>query len=91
MAKVKEATAKVESKTVVYLGISIPGTALSYGNIYSNGYPETVKNLMAAMPEIKPLMIEAEKVMEFKKELGVKGSYANTLYSLLEKRVKGGK
>ncbi|GEM_PF-4130511 len=91
MARVREPITKAEPKTVVYLGISVPGTALSHGNIYNNGYPDTIKNLMETMPEIKPLMIEVGKVIDFKKELAVKGSYAHTLYTRLAKRVKGGK
>jgi hypothetical protein len=91
MAKNKEATVKAEPtvKAVVYLGVSIPGTALSYGNIYSNGYPDSIKNLMLAIPEIKPLMIEVSKAVEFKTELKVKGSYASTLYEKLIKKLGG--
>lgn len=81
-------TAKAEPKTVIYLGVSIPGTALSYGSIYNNGYPNEVKNLMERIPEIKPLMVEADKVINFKKELNVKGSHAAILYLKLKNRLK---
>jgi hypothetical protein len=87
----EEAVAKKEAtaKAAVYLGASIPGTALSYGNIYSNGYPDSIKNLMVAIPEIKPLMIEVSKAVEVKAELKVKGSYASTLYEKLIKKLGG--
>lgn len=92
MAKLREPTAKAaEPKAVIYLGVSIPGTALSFGSIYKNGYPEAIKALMERIPEIKPLMIEAGKVADFKRELKVKGSYASTLYSKLAEKIKGGK
>ena len=79
---------KAEPKTVVYMGVSIPGTTLSHGNIYNNGYPNEVKNLMEVVPEIKPLMVEVSKVIDFKKELKVKGSQAATLALRLIKRLK---
>jgi hypothetical protein len=44
---------------------------------------------MGVIPEIKPLMIEVSKAVEFKAELKVKGSYASTLYEKLIKKLGG--
>lgn len=86
--EISKRTARTEPKTVIYMGVSIPGTALSYGSIYNNGYPNEVKGLMERIPEIKPLMVEADKITGFKRELNVKGSYAAALYLKLKQRLK---
>lgn len=71
---------KIENKTVIYMGPSIPGKITSTGKIYKN-IPKYIADFISKNPVIGKLFINVEDLPSFKKNIQIKGTIENSLYS----------
>lgn len=74
----KKKTAK--QKAVIYMGPSVPGNILISGKIYKNT-PAYVSDFISRNPVFGKLIIDVEKLAEFKRKVESKGTEENGLYS----------
>lgn len=68
-----------EKKTLIYLGPSV-GNVLATNSVYSEGIPESVKDLFEKCPAIEKLFCEPKKINEYKNAINDNGSFINLNY-----------
>ena len=74
----KKKTAK--QKAVIYMGPSVPDNILISGKIYKKP-PEYVSDFISKNPVFGKLIIDVEKLAEFKRKVEGKGTEEHSLYS----------
>lgn len=74
----KKKTAK--PKAVIYMGPSVPNNVLTSGKIYKK-IPEYASDFILRNPVFGRMVIDIEKLAEFKRKVGKKGTEENGLYS----------
>lgn len=76
---VKAKKAVEEKKTLIYLGPSV-GNVLATNSVFSEGIPESVKDLFEKCPAIEKLFCEPKKINEYKNAINDSGSFINLNY-----------
>lgn len=77
-------------KPVIYMGPTVPGNILISGKIYKN-LPEYVLDFISKNPVFGELIIDVEKLPQFKSRVDVRGTGEYSLYfKCLEIIDKGG-
>ena len=82
-------TALKDRKSYVYMGPNLPGGKMFTGTIY-RGKPTHLNDVFQAIPEVKKLLVEAQKFLEFKSDLQKQGTEAFRLYQKVETNIKKG-
>ena len=68
-----------EKKTLIYLGPSV-GNVLATNSVFSEGIPESVKDLFEKCSAIEKLFCEPSKINEYKNAINDIGSLINLNY-----------
>lgn len=68
-----------EPRAVIYAGPSVPGGILASGKIYKK-IPEYVLDFISKNPVIGNLLIDVEKLAEFKRKAEIRGTKEYMLY-----------
>ncbi|MBM7580010.1 hypothetical protein [Jeotgalibacillus terrae] len=84
----KTAAPEQTEQTVVYVGPSLPGEALTQFSVFKNGFPESVKVHFEKCTAIKSLMVPVSKLAAARKNLEQEGSAE---YVLTQKVIKYGR
>jgi len=69
-----------EPKAVIYMGPPVPDNILTSGKIYKK-LPEYVSDFISRNPVFGRLVIDIEKLAEFKRKVESKGTEEHRLYS----------
>ena len=73
----------------IYSGTYIPGGALITGGVFIE-IPETLKDSIDKLPEIKELFVEDKKYPDFKNAVKIQGSEPHRLYHYVAQSIKEG-
>jgi|GEM_PF-1994388 len=81
--KQAEVKGKVEKQAYMYLGPNIPGGRLYGGNLFKCCSADEIshlEDLYEKLPTVKRLIVEVNKVPDFKRQLQEQGTQASGLY-----------
>ncbi len=67
-------------KAVIYVGPSVPNSILISGKVYKK-LPNHIKDFISKNSVIGKLIIDVERLVEFKVKVEIKGTKENMLYS----------
>ncbi len=89
MENAAEKKKAAEPKAVIYMGPSVPDNVLTTGKIYKK-LPEYVSGFISRNPVFGKLIIDVEKLAEFKRKSEIKGTKEHSLYSEAVKIINEG-
>jgi len=87
--KARQAAKVRGKKRLIYSGPYIPGGALITGGIYME-IPETLKDTIDKLPELKELFVEDKDYPDFKNSLVIQGSEPYRLYHYVAQSIRKG-
>ena len=80
--------AKKRKESFAYIGPTIKNK-IDEGTIFTNGYPQIAKELVASQPLIQKLFVPLSEYADKKKEVETKDSVLNVIYNRVKN--EGGK
>ena len=87
--KMRQAARARGKKRLIYSGPYVTGGAIIPGGIYME-IPETLKDIIAELPEIKELFVEDKHYPDFKKSVKIQGTEPHRLYQYVAQSIKEG-